>query len=91
MVLLTRGDGKRLCGRVLALRYGQMVVDTLVTGGITRPKAGVYSTIQMVIYTRGSGSMIRLMGRGLILTPMGLSTWDSGKTISRMAMGWSSG
>jgi hypothetical protein len=87
----TKANGWTAEGKVSASKSGQMAPSMKDSGRTIRPTGRVNCIMLTEMFMKVSGSMIRLVDRGLIRMKMGPNMLGSGRMISRMGLGFSSG
>ena len=65
-------------------RYSKTVIDTLVSGTMTKQMARENSGMPMETFTKDFGSMIKQRAMVFTLPVMARATWDSGRMINNM-------
>ena len=88
MVLFTKESGsqKKILKTEEAFKFGQMALDTMVSGETVWPMDTVVSYMQRVMFMRESGLKIKLMVSVFTLTIMEVDMKANGFRISNMAM-----
>jgi hypothetical protein len=91
MELSIQVNGIQVSEMVLVVKCGQMAQDMKVIGNLIKPTVKENLSMLTVIFMRANGSMIKLMEKVLILTPMELITMVIGLMINNMVSEWSHG
>jgi len=86
MVYLMKDNGFKVRDKVLVYKYGLMDQNMLVNGKIIKPMDRVFYIMQMVMFTKDNGLMIKLVDKELILTKTAPNTSVNGKTINKTDM-----
>ena len=75
----------------MASKYGPMVPDMRANGELIRPMVKASYTMLMAMYTKASGSMIRLKGLVVILMPTEHTTKENGSMTNNTVTAWNLG
>lgn len=83
MVYLMKDNGFKGKDKVLVYKYGLMAQNMPVNGKIIKPMGKVFCIMQMVMFIKDSGLMIKPVDKELIPTKTAPNTSVNGKTTNK--------